>query len=328
MARAIGARGAKDIRPAKSREIALAYDLGGTKVSAGVVDVRGKVLAEIREPVVLENGKEAVFDQLARLGKQLMRQYPGIRRAGIASAGPLDPMGGVLLDPTNFASEAGTWGNVPLAKIMKRKLGIPVELENDAAAAMLAEHWIGAAKGHKNAMILTLGTGLGTGIVANGELVRAGHFFHPEAGHIVLKAGDESAPCGCGNLGCAEAYLSGRNFARRARTRFGNPSLTGKDITELAHKRDPRALAAFEEYAHLMAVAIHNYVVLYCPEIVVFTGSFAESAPLFIEETRRHLERLLVRRRVGTDLMPKLAVSSLHNQAGLVGGAYVALHRK
>jgi glucokinase len=311
----------------KKKEWVLAYDLGGTKVAAGVVDSSGRVVTEVREPVQLERGKEAVFEQLARLGKQLMANYPGIKRAGIASAGPLDPIGGVLLDPTNFASPSGTWGNVPLASIMTRKLGVPTALENDAAAAMLAEHWIGAAKGYKNAMILTLGTGLGTGIICNNELVRAGHYFHPEAGHIILKMNDETAPCGCGNLGCAEGYLSGRNFARRARTRFGNPSLTGKDITELARKRDPRALAAFDEYAHLMAIAIHNYVVLYCPEIVVFTGSFADSASFFMESTRRDLERLLARRRVGVDLLPKLAVSTLQNQAGLIGGACVAFSR-
>jgi glucokinase len=139
---------------------------------------------------------------------------------------------------------------------------MPVRLENDAAAAILAEYWIGAAKGIRNAMILTLGTGLGTGIICNGELVRAGHYFHPEAGHIIIKMGDETAPCGCGNLGCAESYLSGRNFARRARARFGNSSLSGKDITDLARKGDPRALAAFEEYARLMATVIHNFVVL------------------------------------------------------------------
>lgn len=158
--------------------------------------------------------------------------------------------------------------------------------------------------------------------------MRAGHNFHPEAGHIILNMGDESAPCGCGNLGCAEAYLSGRNFARRVRARMGDASLTGKDITEMARRHDPRALAAFDEYALRMATAIHNYVVLYCPQIVVFTGSFADSAPFFMKHTQDHLERMLERRRVGVDLMPKLAVSSLQNQAGIIGGAYVAFHRK
>lgn len=305
----------------------LAYDIGGTKVAAGAVDAQGHVLEEIRVPILVELGRDAVLNQLAELGRQLISRHKGISRTGIASAGPLDPDRGILLDPTNFGGPKGAWGKVPIATILARKLRMPAFLENDAAAAILAEHWVGRAKRYSNAMILTLGTGLGTGIVANGELVRAGRVLHPEAGHIIVNADDASAPCGCGNQGCAEAYLSGRSFARRARVRFGNPDLTAKDIADLARKRDPRALAAFHEYAYVMAVAIHNYAVLYSPEIVVFTGSFAETADLFIDETRRYLETLLARRRIGKDLLPKLAVSSLQNQAGLIGGAYVALHR-
>lgn len=319
----------KASRPAKRSKIekVLAYDLGGTKVAAGVVDARGKVLEEIRVPVVIQEGKAAVIRQLADLGRGFLRAHPEIRRAGIASAGPLDPAKGVLLDPTNFASAEGHWGKVPLASLLSKRLGVPVALENDAAAAMLAERWIGAAKGFDNAMILTLGTGLGTGMIVNGELVRAGRELHPEAGHLILRAGDRSAPCGCGNLGCAEAFLSGRNFSRRARVRFADPELSAKDIAELARRGDPRALEAFEEYAELMAVAIHNYAVIYAPEIVVFTGSFAEASDLFLGKTREHLKRLLARRRKGMDLLPALKVSSLRNLAGLIGGAKVAFER-
>ena len=191
---------------------------------------------------------------------------------------------------------------------------------------MLAERWIGAAKGYQNAMILTLGTGLGTGVIINGELLRAGRNLHPEAGHMIIRHGDATAPCGCGNLGCAEAFLSGRGFSRRARSRFGDPDLMAKDVADLARKRDPRALAAFEEYGELMAVAIHNYVMMFAPEIIVFTGSFAEACDLFIDSTKTHLKQLISRRRTGIDLFPELVVSKLHNQAGLVGGAFVALH--
>ena len=152
--------------------------------------------------------------------------------------------------------------------------------------------------------------------------------MHPEGGHIIVDRNDQSAPCGCGNLGCAEAYLSGRNFTRRARSRFAHAEYVAKDIAELARKRDPRGIAAFDEYAQVMATVIHNFAVIYSPEIVVFTGSFAETADLFIEPTRMYLERLLVRRRKGVDLMPKLAVSKLNNHAGLIGGAYVAFNRK
>jgi glucokinase len=197
-------------------------------------------------------------------------------------------------------------------------------LENDAAAAVLAEHWIGAAKNYKNAMVLTLGTGLGTGIICNGALVRAGRGLHPEAGHLIVRHGDQSAPCGCGNLGCAEAFLSGRNFGRRAKQKFADSELTSKDIADLARKKDPRALAAFEEYSQIMATTIHNYVRIYCPEIIVFTGSFADAADLFIPHTERYLAERLARE---VELLPKLAISTLNNEAGLIGGAYVAFQR-
>lgn len=303
----------------------LAYDMGGTKIAVGVVDSRGRILEEIREPIAVQEGKKAVLQQLTDLGNKLIRKFPKIRRVGIASAGPLHPGKGLLLEPTNLVSAEGGWGKVPLSSILSRRLKRPTYLENDAAAAVLAERWLGAAKGYDNAMILTLGTGLGTGIIANGKLVRAGRGLHPEAGHLILNWQDPTAPCGCGNIGCPEAYLSGRGFTRRARPRFANPELKAEDIARLARQRDPRALSAFEEYANLMAVAIHNYVVIYAPEIIVFTGSFAAASDLFLKRTRELLEHYLARKRVGIDMMPKLAVSKLKNRAGILGGAYVAL---
>ncbi len=306
--------------------LVLAYDLGGTKVAVGVVDSKGKILEEMRVPAVFDQGKDAVLKQLGELGAGLIQRFPKIKRVGIASAGPLDASKGLLLDPTNFKSEHGPWGIVPIAKILSKRLKRPVSLENDAAAAMLAEHWVGAAKGHANAMILTLGTGLGTGIICNGQLVRGGRGLHPEAGHVILRAGDESAPCGCGNLGCSEAFLSGRSFARRARTRFGNPNLSAQDIADLARKGDPRAVAAFDEYAHLMAVAISNYIRVYYPEVIIFTGSFALAADLFLDKTKENLRQLLRwDHSKGETMTPKLEISHLQNSAGVIGGAHVAL---
>ncbi len=313
--------------PMKKKKV-LAYDLGGTKVHIGVVDETGKILVEERVPVLVEKGKVAVLNQLGELGRKYIQLYPEIKYVGLASAGPMDPTKGLLLDPTNLSNPNdpnNSWGRLPITKILGAKLKRKVILENDAAAAMLAEHWKGKAKNCSDAMIMTLGTGLGTGIIANGELVRAGRMLHPEAGHLIIRMGDQSAPCGCGNLGCAEAFLSGRSFTRRNRPRFARADYMAKDITELAEKGDPRALAAFEEYAELMATTISCYVVLYSPKIVVFAGSFSEAAHLFIPRTLEHLKVLLKRRRVGVDLMPKLAVSALNNKAGLLGGAFVAL---
>lgn len=306
----------------------LAYDIGGTKVAVAVVDGRGRVLEELRVPVRLEEGKAAVLKEFGDLGAELLRRHPGCRRVGVGSAGPLDPRRGVLLDPTNFKTSAGTWGKVPLASILSRRLKRPVFVDNDAAAAVLAEHRIGAGKGFDNVMVLTLGTGLGTGVICNGELVRAGRGLHPEGGHLILKADDRTALCGCGNLGCAEAYLSGGGFSRRARAALGEPLVTAKELCERARAGNSAALALFDEYATMLAIAIHNYVVIYAPEIVVLTGSFAHAADLFLTQARMRLEKLLVRRREGVDMMPRLAVSPLENRAGIVGAAFVAfVHR-
>ncbi len=316
----------KAITHRDKRRTALAFDLGGTKIAAGIIDERGKILKEIRVPARFPEGKKAVLSQIGELGHSLLSLFPKTNAVGLASAGPLDPRTGVLLDPTNYASQEGTWGKTPLASLLKKTFKKPVFLENDAAAAMLAEHWIGRAKNCDNAMILTLGTGLGTGIVTNGSLVRSGRFLHTEAGHVILRAGDLSAPCGCGNFGCAEAYLSGRNFSRRARTRFADPTLDATEIAKRARANDPRAVGAFEEYAENMATAIHNYVVIFSPSKIILTGSFAEAADLFVPQTERRLEGLLKRRRIGVDLLPKIEISALHNRAGLIGAAYVALN--
>lgn len=309
---------------AKKSPLVLAYDLGGTKVSVGVVNSRGKILTTHREPALIKKGKQATLDQLIDLGKQMIKKHPGIKAVGIASAGPLDPIKGELLDPTNFSGPDGHWGKVPLTKILQKGLKLPVTLENDAAAAILAEAWQGHARKTKNSMILTLGTGLGTGIICNGNLVRAGRQLHTEGGHLILKAGDESALCGCGNLGCAEAYLSGRGFTYRARKRLENDQIDAVQIAARARRGDRQALDCFDEYAEMLAIALHNYIVIYCPEVIIFTGSFAAASDLFLKNTEKRLKILLKRRNEVMDLMPKLCISSLENQAGMLGGAFVA----
>lgn len=316
------------IEKASSSDMVLAYDIGGTKVAVAVVDGKGEIREEVRVPIRMNEGKDAVIKQLGDLGLQLLKHYPNCHAVGVASAGPLHPEKGVLLDPTNFYTDPEkTWGEVPISRLLSNRLKRPVYLENDAAAAILAECWKGKARSYRNAMILTLGTGLGTGTVIEKQLVRAGHGLHTESGHIIVKHGDASAPCGCGNVGCAEAYLSGKNFASRFRNRFKTAALEAKEIAQLAREGNKEAREAFREYAELMAITLQNYVVIFAPEIFVFTGSFAAAADLFIEPARRRLEQLLVRRREGIDMMPKLDVSSLENEAGVLGGAYVAFTR-
>jgi len=305
--------------------LVLAYDIGGTKVSVGVVDQSGKILTSHREPIVFAQGKKAALKQIADLGVALIKQYPKIKAVGVASAGPLDPVLGLLLDPTNFKSPEGPWGIVPIVKILKKALKRPVYLENDAAAAMLAEQWKGAAKNIKNAMVLTLGTGLGTAAICNGKLVRAGRNLHTEGGHMILDAQDASAPCGCGNFGCAEAYLSGRSFTRRSRKQLGNAEIDASQIISRAQRGEKKFVKLFEAYSEKLALLLHSFARIYAPEVVIFTGSFASSFDLFSKKTLKTLGKMLKRNESSKSLIPILKVSRLKNEAGLMGGAYIAL---
>ena len=305
----------------------LSYDLGGTKIAVGVIHRSGRIIDEIRAPAEFHKGKAAVLKKLIELGKTFLEHHPDITQVGMASAGPLDPIRGLLLSPTNFSTKTEKWKNVPIVKILSTHLKRKVRLENDAAAAVLAEHWMGSAKKIQNIMVLTLGTGLGTGVICNGNLVRSGRNLHPEAGHMIINYQDQTAPCGCGSYGCAEAYLSGKYFSQRTAIKLRKPSLTGSEIAQLARTGNRIALQAFDEYSTLMAVALLTYTRLYAPETVVFTGSFADASDLFLPATRKKLRAMLKRQKGGLEWMPRLELSSLDNRAGLLGGAYVAFQR-
>jgi len=300
----------------------IGIDLGGTKVAAALVDSRGKILGERKQPVELGAGWPGLKRQLIQLSRGLMQEHGKVSAVGIGSAGPLHAPSGKLLDPTNFGWKAAV---VPIASQLQAALKIPVRLENDAAAAVLAEHWKGG--GGRNCVVLTLGTGLGVGVLVGGKLLRGARGLHPEAGHMLLNPGDVSALCGCGVHGCAEAYLSGMNFGRRAAARIGKPGATGKDVADLAARGNKEALAAFREYSSYLAAYLLNTVVLFYPEQILLTGSFAEAAPYFLPQAEEELKRLLERRLKTLKIYPKIRVSRLGNRAGVLGAAYVALHK-
>lgn len=298
----------------------LAYDLGGTKVEIGVVDAAGQILAIRKELLDLELGCERVIEQLINWGRALIREYPAISAVGVSSCGPLDPHTGELHDPTNLLTNGKGWGTVALGAMLQKAFEVPVRVDNDAACAVLAERWKGAAQNYENALVVSLGTGLGVGIICNGTLVRAGRNLHPEAGHIIIAAGDKKYPCACGVSGDAEAFLSGKNFVLRFNTNRAAP-LDGAQITARARAHDPEALAAFATFSEAMAITLHNYCVMFCPEVIIFAGSFAEAFDVFAPQTETRLRELLSRRQ---NLMPKLCASPLANHAGLLGAAYVA----
>ena len=305
----------------KSPKQWIGLDLGGTKIALAMVSESGKLKGVRQEPTQLSGGWPSLKKQLLHLCTELQREHGRAEALGIGAAGPLHAPSGKLLDPTNFGWTAPLSVNV--TRELARALKVPVYLENDAAAAALAEHWKGG--GGKNFVVITLGTGVGLGVICNGKLFRGGRALHPEGGHLMLRPGDASAPCGCGNFGCADAYLSGKNFASRASRLLGE-TLTGHELRERADRGDKRVLALFSEYSELLADYLCNLVVLFYPEKVILTGSFAAAHPHFLGAAESRLRELIQRRLRTLPLYPEIRVSRLDSKAGVLGSAYIAMN--
>lgn len=301
----------------------LAFDLGGTKLAVAVVDERGHVLESKRELVELHGGAKSLVEQFARLGRPLIEKYK-LKKGAIASAGPLDPIQGRLLNPTNLKTLGHEWGVVPLVKLVEKKLKIKLKLENDAASAAQAETWVGVGRKSQDVVVVTLGTGLGVGVIANGQLVRSGRHLHTEAGHIIIDYKDRSWLCGCGNYGCAEAFLSGRNFTLHLAQAWSEPHLTGEELVARARRKDQRVTQEFAVYGERLASFLCSLVVMFSPEKVILSGGFSHAADLFLPACETKLTELLKTRRLGVDLLPQILISKFRDEAGLIGAASVS----
>lgn len=299
----------------------IGIDIGGTKIAAGIVTEQGKLLREVKAQTHLHDGWPGLRKQLVEICRDLKDKKT--KAIGIGSAGPLHAPSGKLLDPTNFGWHQAK--AIPLTTDLQKILRLPVTLENDAAATALAERWKGS--GGNDFVVLTLGTGLGIGVICDGQLVRGGRQLHPEGGHILLRSGDPTAPCGCGLFGCAEAFLSGKKFDERAEKKHGE-KLKGTEWANRADSGDKAAKALFAEYSELLADYLVNIVVLYYPKKVIFAGSFAATHSQFLPATRERLASLLSRRLKTIPLLPELRASRLGTKSPILGGAYIALNSK
>jgi glucokinase len=299
----------------------LCFDLGGTKLACALVDGRGRIRHFKRAQVVMSHGFDGLIQTFQDVAKEALKINKNVSWVAVSSAGPLDPSTGVLLDPTNFLTHGKGWGVLPLKDRLQQTFERPVLVENDAACAALAEVWRGQAKGFENAMILTLGTGLGVGVVANGQLVRAGRGLHPEGGHLPLNAWSKHHRCGCGARGCAESYLAGSHFAKEVGKAIGIPRLTGEQLVQMGHNKDPRVDEWMHTYARRLALAIRMFSMIYAPEVVVLAGGFAHASPYFLPETKKLLVPLFRRHSKGVNLLPVVKVSRFKEEAGVIGAA-------
>ncbi len=300
-----------------------AVDIGGTKIAVGMVDETGRVLARMQAPTDAErysNGIELIARMLRETAQKAGQQVTGI---GIGSTGPVDPMRGEFGDVDFLPGWRGKNPVRDLAQIFN----VQVALENDGDAAALAEAGWGAGRNRSRLIYVTVGTGIGGGMVFDGKLYRGVDGAHPEVGHhVVDPAGPE---CSCGFRGCWESLAAGPAmaawFERNAPTDHPHrEGITAQRICELAQQGDDAALKAVEHEALYLGLGLANLINLFTPDAIVLSGSVMKSADLFLPRIRAVIRR-------GCRFVPyektELMLASLGDDTNLIGAARVWHYR-
>jgi len=301
-----------------------AVDIGGTKIAVGAIDASGKVLAKEVRATESAGGFDAAMQRVAAM-LEAARARAGVELCGIGigCSGPIDPLSGVI-GSVEFLAE---WRGCNPVDRLARHFGLTVAMENDADAAALGELQWGAGRGKRHLICVTVGTGIGGGIVLNGTLYRGVDGAHPEIGHHVIEASGPA--CYCGASGCWEVLARGpaiaARFAHDAPPDYPNRDrLSARVVCELARQGDALARREIEREGHYLGVGIANLITLFAPEVIALSGSVMDSADLFMP-----IIRAAVLRNCG--MVPAASVellpAALGNDAPLIGAGAVWKHR-
>lgn len=316
---------------------AVGVDLGGTKVAAGVVDGQGRLLSRVHRAteaargtaVVLDNITRAVAEALARVPGQVREQVAGV---GVGAPGTVDYATGAVRFAPNLR-----WHEVPLRDLLAARLGLPVRVDNDANCAALGEQWAGAARGKAHVLLVTLGTGVGGGLILGGEVYRGAGGFAGEVGHMAVVP--DGPRCGCGQRGCLEVFASARAVAARARElvaagrgeaiqaaarRLGRAQVDARAVILAAQQGDAEARELLVRAGRYLGSALAGLVNLLNPEAVVVGGGLARAGELLLAPAREEIAR---RALPAPRAQVALSVAALGNAAGMVGAAGLVLLR-
>jgi glucokinase len=319
----------------------IGIDLGGTNVKAGVVDEGGRVKGHVSLSTGT-GGKDLAADLVVGRMIEAAHQaveHAGVRMADIAAAGILSPGQSSLSKGIVYrAANLPLWKNVPIRAKVSKGLGVPAILENDGNAAAHAEWWAGVGKGRNlsNLFMITLGTGVGGGLVYEGKVVRGAFDFATEIGHAIMIPGGEK--CGCGQQGCLEVYCSASRTGKRATEQLSASrklrkksslgkvlkeagKVTAADVASHAKQGDAFAESVWDETCYLLAIACINISRMVDPQVIVLGGGMAAAGKFLLDSVEKQRKALWWKM---TPLTAKLSISTLLNDAGVIGAAGVA----
>ncbi|ROS43075.1 glucokinase [Amycolatopsis thermoflava] len=309
---------------------AIGLDVGGTSVRAGVVDEHGSILDTARAGTPA--AEDALEDAITAVIDELRNRHDDVAGVGLAVAGFVANDRRTVMFAPHLA-----WRHAPVADRIAKRVGLPVTLEHDANAAAVGEHRFGAARGAGVAALVAIGTGIGAGLLLDGELYRGANGVAPELGHLTVVP--DGRACPCGKYGCWERYCSGTALAATAielLARYPGTAtvlsrdigldpgaLTGRRVAGAARDGDPIAQRAVAELAKWLGEGLALVADVFDPEIVVIAGGVSESAPLFLDEAREHYAAAITGGRHRP--LARIRTAQLGDDAALVGAAALAL---
>jgi glucokinase len=305
----------------------IGVDLGGTKMAVGVVDSEQHIHYEGKEPSIGLTEDELVVD-LGRELKEAKDARPDVLAAGLGIPATIDHDAGVAIQAVNLEIT-----DVPLRDLMSKEIGLPVYMDNDANVAALAEFLFGAGRGARNVVMLTIGTGIGGGLILDGEIYRGSIGAGAELGHIVVD--ENGPPCqgNCPNHGCVETFASGTAIAREGKAAaerepdsalgkaLAEGPIAGKTVTDLAMKGDPLATEVVATAGKHLGVALASLANIFDPDVIVIGGGVSAVGDVLLDPARKELQSRAL------PPMNKVPVqlAQLGPEAGMIGAAALAL---
>ena len=278
-------------------------DFGGMSAKAGIFDENGKLLAKDSVKTSKEDGYVVTVVKMAQLVRSMEEAAKvRVKAVGIGAPGVIDGEGGLVVHWSNY-----NWEDKPLAKDLSEKLGVPVKLTNDANAAALGEATFGAGKNYRDSIFITLGTGVGSGIILNGKVFEGSHGAGAEAGHMVLEVG--GIPCACGRRGCFEQYASASALIRDTKRAMfenreslmwtlvgGDPEkVDGKTAFTAARERDAAAQQVVKNYVMYLGEGVLNLINIFRPQAIIIGGGVSNEGETLLQPLRKYVsERLYV----------------------------------
>jgi len=319
----------------KRAKFAIGVDLGGTKIGAALVNKNGDIKKYIKNPTNAQQGKDVVIDRIKETINQLINQsgvnFDNISGIGVGVPGQLDARTGMVYSAPNLPG----WKEVPICRIIEERFQVPVFLENDANAAAWGEKIFGVGQGVRDMVCLTLGTGIGGGLIFNGKIYHGNKFAAGEVGHIIVNKGGPH--CNCGGYGCLETYSSATGIRDRIFDRVkklnknNSESLSKSDINNIslpdifkrARKGDPLVKDIVDDAIEYLGVGITILVNLLNPKMVVLVGGIANEGDKLLIPLKNYVFGRAMKIML-EDL--QIVLGNLKGQAGVLGAAALLWH--